>query len=542
MQNSKILYLAILVSFSLLLSIGMSYATTPINSNITSSPSAENITSSPSAESNLVRQNQLISNNTSIDRLQDHQSNDSLVNDKYIIMPIPLPSSTYNDAVLPKLYNSTANSVVGVSAFDSKNNSISKTGSGFINNYNGSYFIVTMSNLVTGNNNITVTLYDGSTYDSELVGYDAVANLAVLSADNINKSKLASLPLKNSTSLKVGQSVTTIGSTMDFTNIFTDGLISGLEKSIPIFGQNVSSLPTKIPNAIVTNLNLEPEFGGSPLLDAEGQVVGMNIENYSTTAANSRESDISFAIPSNSLIKIIPSLLSKGYYLHPWLGAAGADVTPDIAKALNLTEPRGFLVISVADLSPAKKAGILGGDNTTSINGRNITLGGDVILKVDDIEVQNIQDISRYIENEKKIGDTMVVNVIRNGLLQTINVKLDSNPAFLPPKDVDPPGSVSLTIPAGAAIPGNPPYTPTELSVKKGDVVNVVNSDNAPHTATNGKDASDPNVGKSFDTSLIMPGASATIDTSTMEAGEYPYHCTVHPFMQGTLTVTTDNT
>jgi cytochrome c oxidase subunit 2 len=96
----------------------------------------------------------------------------------------------------------------------------------------------------------------------------------------------------------------------------------------------------------------------------------------------------------------------------------------------------------------------------------------------------------------------------------------------------------TLTIPAGAATPGNPPYTPTELSVKKGDVVNVVNNDNAPHTATNGKDASDPNVGKSFDTSLIMPGASATIDTSTMEAGEYPYHCTVHPFMQGKLTVT----
>jgi cytochrome c oxidase subunit 2 len=96
----------------------------------------------------------------------------------------------------------------------------------------------------------------------------------------------------------------------------------------------------------------------------------------------------------------------------------------------------------------------------------------------------------------------------------------------------------TLTIPAGAATPGNPPYTPTELSVKKGDVVNVVNSDTAPHTATNGKDASDPNVGKSFDTSLIMPGESATIDTSTMEAGEYPFHCTVHPFMQGTLTVT----
>lgn len=199
-------------------------------------------------------------------------------------------------------------------------------------------------------------MYDGFTYDNNLIGHNAVANLAVLSADNINKGKLVSLPLKNSTSLNVGQLVTTIGSTMGFTNIFTDGLIGGLE-ICTFFGQNEVSLATKNPNAIVTSLSPEPVSGGSPLLDAEGQVVGMNKENYST-AGNLRDSDISFAIPSNSLIKIIPSLLINGYYLHPWLGTAGADVTPNIAKALNLTEPRGFLVISVADLSPAKKAGI----------------------------------------------------------------------------------------------------------------------------------------------------------------------------------------
>jgi len=96
----------------------------------------------------------------------------------------------------------------------------------------------------------------------------------------------------------------------------------------------------------------------------------------------------------------------------------------------------------------------------------------------------------------------------------------------------------TITIPAGAATPGNPAYAPTELSVKKGESVTVVNNDNAPHTATNGVDAADPNVGKSFDTSLIMAGASGKIDTSTMEAGEYPFHCTVHPFMKGKLTVT----
>ena len=94
----------------------------------------------------------------------------------------------------------------------------------------------------------------------------------------------------------------------------------------------------------------------------------------------------------------------------------------------------------------------------------------------------------------------------------------------------------TLSIPAGAATPGNPAYDPAELSAKKGDVVNVVNNDNAPHTATSGNGPED--AGQAFDTSLIMAGDSGTIDTSTLEAGEYPYFCTVHPFMKGTLTVT----
>ena len=94
----------------------------------------------------------------------------------------------------------------------------------------------------------------------------------------------------------------------------------------------------------------------------------------------------------------------------------------------------------------------------------------------------------------------------------------------------------AITIPAGAATPGNEPYAPTELSVKKGETVTVVNNDNAPHTATSGNGPED--AGQAFDTSLIMAGASGTIDTTAIEAGEYPYFCTVHPFMKGTLTVT----
>ena len=100
------------------------------------------------------------------------------------------------------------------------------------------------------------------------------------------------------------------------------------------------------------------------------------------------------------------------------------------------------------------------------------------------------------------------------------------------------PPAGTLSIPSGAATPGNPPYAPETLTVKKGDAINVVNDDNAPHTATSGTGPEDPNSAQSFDTSLIMAGQSAEIDTSTLDAGDYPYYCTVHPFMKGTITVT----
>jgi plastocyanin len=104
-----------------------------------------------------------------------------------------------------------------------------------------------------------------------------------------------------------------------------------------------------------------------------------------------------------------------------------------------------------------------------------------------------------------------------------------------PPKSAA--SGTAISIPAGAATPGNPPYEPATITVSKGDVITVTNNDNAPHTATSGSGPEDPNSGKLFDTSLIMAGESADIDTATLEAGDYAFHCTVHPFMKGSITV-----
>jgi S1-C subfamily serine protease len=364
--------------------------------------------------------------------LQNLLSNKNLVNYNHTSTNGIL-SHTNNDSILSDLYNSTANSVVDVTSFNSNNHSLFKTGSGFVYQYNGKPSIITASNLVVGKNDITVTLSDGSSYDSSLTGYDPLTTLALLSTKNIPQNKLIPLHLANTTNLKVGQTVIAIGNTLGFSDLLTTGIISGLGKSIPTFGQNISGPLAKIPSGIITNLNVDYGYGGSPLLDIKGQVIGMNIGNFSSTTNQSKNTGISFAVPSNSISKIIPSLLSKGYYSHPWLGAYGVDVNIDIARALHLNETKGFMVIAVANSSPAQKAGILGGDNTTTIKGRKITLGGDIILKIDSKNIQNIQDMSSYIENKKKIGDDMLVTLLRNGIMQLIHVHLGPNPNYFLP-------------------------------------------------------------------------------------------------------------
>ncbi|HXS60227.1 MAG TPA: trypsin-like peptidase domain-containing protein, partial [Candidatus Sulfopaludibacter sp.] len=383
----------------------------------------------------ITTTNPFLNNNSSSQlsgNLQNPASNKNLTNYNRNSTNGILSQNTNNDSILSDLFNSTANSVVDVTAFNSNNHSLFKTGSGFVYQYNGKPFIITASNLVVGKNDITVTLYDGSTYDSKLTGYDPLTTLALLSTKNIPQNKLTPLNLANTTNLKVGQAVIAIGNTRGFSDLLTTGIISGLGKSIPTFGKNISGPTAKIPGGIITNLNVDSGYGGSPLLDIKGQVIGMNIGNFSNTN-ESKNTGISFAVPSNSISKIIPSLLSKGFYSHPWLGAYGVDVNLDIARALHLNETKGFMVIAVANSSPAQKAGILGGDNTTTINGRKITLGGDIILKIDNKNIQNINDMSSYIENKKNIGDDMLVTLLRNGIIQLIHVHLGPNPNYFLP-------------------------------------------------------------------------------------------------------------
>jgi Trypsin-like serine proteases, typically periplasmic, contain C-terminal PDZ domain len=185
-----------------------------------------------------------------------------------------------------------------------------------------------------------------------------------------------------------------------------------------------------IPDVIQTDAAINPGNSGGPLLNMYGEVVGVN------TAIASRTGEfagIGFAIPSNTVKKIVPVLISEHRYRHPWLGVSGIDVTPEIAEALGLKEARGFLVIDVVADSPAAKAGVKGGSNAKviSIDNRIIKLGGDVIVGVDDIQVRRISDILIYLQREKSVNDTITLHVIRDGKEISIDVVLGERPNIL---------------------------------------------------------------------------------------------------------------
>jgi S1-C subfamily serine protease len=308
---------------------------------------------------------------------------------------------------------------------------------------------------------ILVTFQDGSVFNANLIGSDPFSDISVLHIENTSGAELSPLLFGNSSQLQIGEQVVAIGNPFGLSGTMTWGIVSGLGRMIPSSASVPSpnelppippnenpSIPSPspppsipnpqltpaqgggsffIPDIIQTDAAINPGNSGGPLLDLEGKVVGMNTAIFSTTGAYS---GIGFAVPSNIIRKIVPSLIATGSYEHPWLGFFGADITPDIAKALglDLNQAKGFLVMNVEDGSPADIAGIRGGERATVVNGRLIELGGDVILNIDNQTVRKLDDILTYLEREKKVNDSVRLTVLRDGKLQSIDVTLAARP------------------------------------------------------------------------------------------------------------------
>ncbi|MFL6524417.1 MAG: S1C family serine protease [Nitrososphaera sp.] len=336
-----------------------------------------------------------------------------------------------NSLTLEDLFKGTQPSVVQVSGTATNNNMVSGVtlGSGFI--YDNSGHVVTNYHVVAGVNDISVTFVDGTVYRASVVGTDQYSDLAVLHVEeDVPTDKLKPLPLGNSSSLRVGQEVVAIGNPFGLSGSMTEGIVSGLNRLIPVYQDplsNVAAPAFSIPDVIQTDAAINPGNSGGPLLDMEGEVIGINSAIFSTTGGFA---GIGFAIPSNTIAQVVPSLITTGSYQHPWLGVSGIDMTPEIAEAIGLGEPRGFLVIEAAPGGPADSAGIQGGDTPAQLDGREIALGGDVILAINDKDIRKIDDVLGYLQQATKVGETVVLTVWRDGQINQIDVTLGPRPSL----------------------------------------------------------------------------------------------------------------
>jgi len=327
------------------------------------------------------------------------------------------PLSLGKDLSLIQIFERAETGVVRVNIQRSEDVvSTNGVGSGFVFDKNG--HIITNAHVVENSDKVVVTFLDGRSYNAEVIGIDPATDISVIRVD-ADSSLLKPLLIGDSSNLKVGMQVAAIGNPFGLSGSMTSGIVSALGRLLP------QESGFSIPDVIQTDAAINPGNSGGPLLNSRGEVVGINTAIQSATG---EFTGVGFAIPSNTIAKIVPKLISDGTYHHPWVGIAGRDINPDLAKVLHLTDARGFLIVNVVEGSPADKAGLKGSSETKEIDGIEYLIGGDVVLSVDGNVVRKIDDILIHLQRYKSVGDEMVLEILRDGRVTNIVVKLDERP------------------------------------------------------------------------------------------------------------------
>jgi len=289
-------------------------------------------------------------------------------------------------------------------------------GSGFVFDKKG--HIITNAHVVNDAIKVVVTFLDGRSYNAEIIGADEYTDIAVIKV-SADLALLHPLFIGDSSNLKVGEQIAAIGNPFGLSGSMTSGIVSQLGRLLP------SGSGYSIPDVIQTDAAINPGNSGGPLLNMRGEIVGINTAIQSATG---EFTGVGFSVPSQTIAKIVPTLIEKGEYKHPWIGISGRDIDPDLAKVLNLNEAVGFLVITVVEDSPAFNAGLIGSDKTTEVDGVKYPIGGDVILSVDGIDVRKIDDILIHLQRAKSVGDEMMLEVLRDGRTTNITLTLQERP------------------------------------------------------------------------------------------------------------------
>ena len=295
-------------------------------------------------------------------------------------------------------------------------------GSGFVISKEG--YILTNNHVVENAISVLVTFYDGTRLEAEIVGVDPDSDLAVIKVDAPPESLLP-VTWGNSEQVKVGQRAIAIGNPFGLEGTLTTGIISALGRSLPALNR------FRIPEIIQTDAAVNPGNSGGPLLNSDGEVVGVISAIVPRQVGMGERSflGVGFAIPSNLAQKVTPALIDSGHFAHPWVGISGNTVTPEIAQTMGLKDAQGALVISVLPGSPASKAKLRGGDQELALpEGGIIQVGGDVIVGVEDEEVRTFDDLISFLSRRGNVGDVITLKIIRNGEPMTVELTLEARP------------------------------------------------------------------------------------------------------------------
>ncbi len=322
-----------------------------------------------------------------------------------------------DNASLSSLYQQVKSSVVVIQDLVAEQSFFGmaysqQQGSGFIMQVNGQMVIVTNNHVVADAINETVTFADGTAYPAKVLGQDAKSDLAVLSITSM-PTGLTPLTLAHSDSLQVGDPVVAVGSPYGLSGTLTTGVVSATGRTITEDSSSSQNGQT-IADIIQTSTAINPGNSGGPLLTYSGEVVGI------TTAGITNSQGLGFAIPSDTIMREIVSLITQGTYNnHPSIKAAGTDMTYQIAQAMHTSVTYGWLVEQ-----DTANNGLKAGTTQTNILGSTVIIGGDIITAINNTRITNTDDLLSYLEQHTLPGQTINFTVERSGQEQTVQVTI----------------------------------------------------------------------------------------------------------------------
>jgi S1-C subfamily serine protease len=357
-----------------------------------------------------------------------------------ITPPTPLPSdlvakADVEELLLVNLYERVNPSVVNIvvtmksseDATGGQNQDLFPAqgqGSGFV--YDAQGHIVTNDHVIEQADKVEVTFYDGTTIKAKVVGADPDSDLAVIKVE-VDGASLRPVVWADSSKLLVGQRAVAIGNPFGLAGTLTTGIVSALGRSLPTQNR------FRIPEIIQTDAAINPGNSGGPLLNSEGEVMGVNtaIVPRFTDLGERSFLGVGFAIPANLAKRVVPSLIEKGKYEHPWIGVSGNSVFPEIATAMNLPEAKGALVGEVISGSPADKAGLRGSTKNLKLeDGQQVKIGGDVIIALEEEPIRTFDEMIAFLSRRGEVGQTVTVTILRDGEEQKVKLTLEARPGL----------------------------------------------------------------------------------------------------------------